>query len=205
MLSIPHGRRVDFGLPESPADDPYFAVTVHPRTSQESPVTTYHRVPEGVESPFDWLVALSREYTDFNENLRKQRRASRRAMWSRNDGKVKWCVAAAVVSVIVGAGLIGGVIPGLSLATMSGGVLMSLVTLGILAFLSSVQVYQLIKDATLFDYRDHPLARVPREDGVRVYESPIVPPHNKKRFPKFVIPGEDVTQKVVASEAVCSA
>lgn len=198
MLAIPHGRRVDFGLPDAPTDDPYFAVTTYPRTDQLEAFTTYHRLPEGVESPIDWLVGLSKEYTDFNKNLRDQRRSSRRAMWSRNDGKVKWCVAGAVASLAVGTLLIADVIPGLS--TVSDGAKMLIITLAIFSIMCVSQVYALVKDASRFDYRDYPLAIVPQKDGVRVYDSPVVPRRNKKRFPEFVIPGEDITKKVVVAE-----
>lgn len=195
MLAIPHGSRVDFGLPHTPADDPYFAVTVYPSMNQSEPVTTYHRLPEVVESPIDWLVGLSKEYTDFSEKLREQRRASRRAMWSRNDGKVKWCVAGAVLAILV---LVATTVPVFSIELSGGNML--LITLAVFAILCVSQVYALFRDASKFDYRDQPLAIVPREDGVRIYDSPVVPQYNKKRFPEFVIPGEDITKKVVATE-----
>lgn len=199
MLAIPHGSRVDFGLPNTPADDPYFAVTVYPSMNQGEPVTTYHRLPEGVESPFDWLSGLNKEYTDFNEKLREQRRASRRAMWSRNDGKVKWCVAGAVLAILL---LVATTAPVFSIG--SSGLNMLLVTLVTFAILCGSQVYTLFRDASKFDYRDHPLAIVPRENGVRVYDSPVVPKYNKKKFPEFVIPGEDITRKVIAAEVAHS-
>lgn len=194
MLAIPHGSRVEFGLPDAPADDPYFAVTVYPRMNEAGPVTTYHRLPL-VESPFDWLVGLNKEYMSFNKKLREQRRASRRAMWSRNDGKVKWCAAGAVVASLL---LVAVVLPVFSIEW--GGLEMPLIALTLLAVLCGSQVYTLFKDASKFDYRDHPHAIVPRKDGVHVYDSPVVPPYNKKKFPEFVIPGEDITKRVIAAE-----
>lgn len=198
MRSIPHNCQVDFSLPDYPAENPYFAVTTYTRQDDSVPVTTYHQLPDDVESPMDWLVGLSKDYDEFNANLRNHRRASRRAMWARNDGKVKWCTAGAVVSTAVSALLLTGVIPGFSVTT--NGMMMLVISLMFFAVMCGYQVCMLVTNASKFDSREYPLAIVPREAGIRVYDSPLVPRHNKQQYPEFVIPGEDITKKVLSTE-----